>query len=198
MNEIRLLCGSVALACVIVACGSAVPSIPDPPSDTKRGVDNADPTQGGGTPSTDAGPSASARDASPSAPKPADAGAADTTNTNPNTTAQDAGSTETEAGLKVTWRQGCWYLEQGHRYQAMQFQLTTSSPVPLEATLMFTTNCDQTQGTDNLNDTGGTMGSGSYTFWFIHHPDEMNTSAVWSFGNLKSACIDYSKAPDCQ
>jgi hypothetical protein len=101
-------------------------------------------------------------------------------------------------GLKVTWQQACWYVDpQGNRYQAMAFQLTSPTPVPLEGTLLFTTNCDESQGTDNLNDTGGTTPSGNWEFWFIHHPNETNTSAIWSLGDETSGCVDYANAPDC-
>jgi hypothetical protein len=85
----------------------------------------------------------------------------------------------------------------GHKYQAMQFTLVTPKPIPLEGTLYFDTTCNPSMGTDNLNDTGGTTGSGSWLFWFIHHPDETSTSAIWSLGGISSGCIDYSTAPDC-
>ncbi len=124
----------------------------------------------------------------------------------PDVTTQDTGTrdvivpdafTQDSGNLSVTWQGGCWYSDQGHKYQAMRFTLQTSAPIPLEGTLFFTTTCDPSQGTDNLNDTGSTINSGSWTFWFIHHPDEFNTSATWSLGNLSSGCIDYSTAPDC-
>ncbi len=41
------------------------------------------------------------------------------------------------------------------------------------------------------------MSPGSWIFWFIHHPDEQNTSAIWWLGDHYSGCIDYSVAPDC-
>lgn len=103
-------------------------------------------------------------------------------------------------GIDVTWSAGCWYKDSGHAYQAMSFQLTTQTPVPLEGTLYFTTNCDPSGGTDNLNDTGATTPSGNWTFWFIHHHDNKMTSAIWSMGALgdhPSPCIDYTSLPDC-
>jgi hypothetical protein len=103
-------------------------------------------------------------------------------------------------GISVTWGTCCWYTDSGHRYQAMSFQLTAANPEPLEGTLYFTTNCDPSNGTDNLNDNGNTIPSGGWTFWFIHHPDNLTTSAIWSMGSLgdhPSVCIDYSSAPDC-
>jgi hypothetical protein len=63
--------------------------------------------------------------------------------------------------------------------------------------LFYDTTCDASSGTDNLNDTGGTIPSGTWTFWFIHHPGLTDSSAIWSIGSIKSPCIDYSTAPDC-
>jgi hypothetical protein len=102
-----------------------------------------------------------------------------------------------DAAVSVTWDGGCWYSEGGHRYQAIQFTLSAPTPVPLEGTLVFTTNCDPSQGTDNANDNGQTTPSGSWIFWFIHHPDELCTSATWWLAGHCSGCIDYSVAPDC-
>jgi hypothetical protein len=129
-------------------------------------------------------------------------------------TARDAGTTSTddasspvvdagtgsfqEAGsLSVKWGPGCWYSDSGNKYQAMSFDLTSDAPVPLEATLFYNDTCDPSDGTDNLNDTGGTLKSGSFTFWFIHHPNQKPTSAIWSFDNLATGCIDYTSLPDC-
>jgi hypothetical protein len=115
------------------------------------------------------------------------------------TTPHDSGTGvfDEAGGVSVNWGPGCWYKDSGHKYQAMSFQLTTDTKIPLEATLYYNTTCNPDDGTDNLNDTGGTIGSGGYTFWFIHHPDEIQTSAIWSFNDLTSGCIDYSALPDC-
>jgi hypothetical protein len=112
----------------------------------------------------------------------------------------DAGMPEAlegEGGLMVTWTEGCWYETGGMQYQAMQFTVESKTPLPLEGTLFYNATCDPSDGTDNLNDTGGTTPSGSWLFWFIHHPGEKNTSAIWSYGGIKSACINYNVAPDC-
>jgi hypothetical protein len=108
----------------------------------------------------------------------------------------------TDGGIKftVTWGGGCWVSDgngDGEYDQAMPFTLTTAQPIPLEATLFYDTDCNPNAGTDNLNDTGGTVGSGGALFWFIHHPDEKQTSAIWSFGDVTSGCVDYSNAPAC-
>jgi hypothetical protein len=110
----------------------------------------------------------------------------------------------TPAGVTVTWHPPCWELymlpgdTQMRRYQAMAFDLQTSAPIPLNGTLYYNDNCDPRDGTDNLNDTGGTTGSGSWLFFFIHHPDQRPTSAVWWLGHSSSGCVDYTNAPDCQ
>jgi len=112
----------------------------------------------------------------------------------------DAGVPETlegEGGLMVTWTEGCWYETGGMKYQAMSFTVESSTPLPLEGTLYYNATCDPSDGTDNLNDTGGTTPSGSWIFWFIHHPGLTNSSAIWSYGGIKSACINYNVAPDC-
>jgi hypothetical protein len=112
----------------------------------------------------------------------------------------DAGTPETlegEGGLMVTWTEGCWYETGGMKYQAMSFTVESSTPLPLEGTLFYNATCDPSDGTDNLNDTGGTTPSGSWIFWFIHHPGLTNSSAIWSYGGIKSACINYNVAPDC-
>jgi hypothetical protein len=41
------------------------------------------------------------------------------------------------------------------------------------------------------------LGGFGWTFWFIHFPDHLNSSAIWTVGTEKSACIDYSTAPPC-
>lgn len=107
------------------------------------------------------------------------------------------GTADGGATFTVTWGGACWELQQGMYYQAMPFQLTTSKPIPLEATLFYNTTCNPADGTDNLNDTGGTVGSGGELFWFIHHPDEKSTSAIWSFGDVTSGCVSYLNAPQC-
>ncbi|MGH7326888.1 MAG: hypothetical protein ACREJX_00930, partial [Polyangiaceae bacterium] len=106
---------------------------------------------------------------------------------------RDSGSSPRDGGsgstgdasddFSVDWIQGCWEKDSGKKYQAMNFKLTSSHPMPLEGTLFYNETCDPSDGTDNLNDTGGTTPPGTWLFWFIHHPDEQSTSAVWWFGD---------------
>jgi hypothetical protein len=112
----------------------------------------------------------------------------------------------TPSGVTVTWQSPCWYpcgsndrtCQPGQLFQAMPFSLQTPSPIPLEATLYYNRTCDPSDGTDNLNDTGGTVGSGGWLYWFIHHPNQVPSSAVWWLGHSSSGCVDYTNAPHCQ
>jgi hypothetical protein len=116
-------------------------------------------------------------------------------------------SDSTPAGVQVTWGTPCWWVcpgtqyqcQPGQKFQAIPFQITTSAPIPLEGTLYLGAVCDPAAGlADNLNDTGGTVGSGNWLYWFIHHPDQSPSSAVWWLGHSSSGCVDYSQAADCQ
>ncbi len=119
-------------------------------------------------------------------------------------------------GPSVTWQGACWQDAsifgdgtQGN-LQSITFSIVTPTPVALEGTLFYTSNCDPSQGQDNLNDTGGTIGSGGWTFSFIHHPSEIPSSALWWIGPVTpdgkcpagapcSGCVNYTKTtPKCQ
>jgi hypothetical protein len=119
-------------------------------------------------------------------------------------------------GPSVTWYGACWQNasifgdgETGND-QGITFTLVTSTPVALQGTLFYTSNCDPSQGQDNLNDLGTTMGGGTWTFSFIHHPNLVPSSALWWIGPLTadgqcpagapcSGCVTYTKATkQCQ
>ena len=199
MAQRSILAWTLALGAATSECGGASGRhLADP--DTDAGEGSSGTTEDAMSPPHDS--------ASDTGKPGADGGGADRTDGTmipdtslPDTFApKDTGTPETlsgEAGLMVTWTSGCWYTYMGKKYQAMEFDLVTPKPIPLEGTLFFDTTCDPSTGTDNLNDTGGTTPSGSWLFWFIHHPDEMSTSAIWSLGGIRSACIDYSTAPAC-
>ena len=125
-------------------------------------------------------------------------------------------SVTSTAGISVTWHAACWENasvfgdgEQGN-LQSINFSIVTPAPVALEGTLFYTPNCDPSQGQDNLNDTGGTIGSGGWIFSFIHHPNEIPSSALYRIGAVTpdgkcpagapcSGCVNYTKAtPKCQ
>jgi len=106
------------------------------------------------------------------------------------------------AGLTVTWGAACWEKVGKEVYQAIEFSDSIPSPpgqLPIEATLYFgSTTCDGEYGADNLNDTQGTIGSGGWIWWFIHHPNDFDSSAIWTLGNQSSGCVSYHKAPLCE
>jgi hypothetical protein len=106
------------------------------------------------------------------------------------------------AGLEVTWQGACWLKNYPKSVcngacQGMAFSLSTPTPLPLEATLYLNTEKCNPASQDNLNDYGTPTGSGGWVFWFIHHPNHKNTSAIWTIGNQSSGCVNYAKAPDC-
>jgi hypothetical protein len=119
-------------------------------------------------------------------------------------------------GISVAWHAACWENasvfgdgEQGN-LQSIAFSIVTPTPAVLEGTLFFASNCDPSQGQDNLNDTGGTIGSGGWIFSFIHHPNEIPSSALYWIGPITadgkcpagapcSGCVNYTKTtPKCQ
>jgi hypothetical protein len=110
------------------------------------------------------------------------------------------------AGLQVTWQGACWLKHYPKALcngacQGMAFSVTIPTPpseLPLEATLYSgSTTCNPARQ-DNLNDIGTLTGSGGWIFWFIHHPNKGDTSAIWTIGNQSSGCVSYAEAPDCQ
>ncbi|HZU28900.1 MAG TPA: PA14 domain-containing protein [Bryobacteraceae bacterium] len=109
--------------------------------------------------------------------------------------------------LSVTWYGACWehatiYGVTGN-FQAIDFSLTTSTPVPLQGTLFFAANCSATNGQDNMNDYGTTISGGHMLQGFSHHPDVIPSSAEYWFGPLTqdgkcpagapcSGCVNYT------
>jgi|HubBroStandDraft_6_1064221.scaffolds.fasta_scaffold310502_1 hypothetical protein len=106
------------------------------------------------------------------------------------------------AGLEVTWQGACWLKNYPKSVcngacQGMAFSVNTPTPLPLEATLYLNTEKCNPASQDNLNDYGTPTGSGGWVFWFLHHPNHKNTSAIWTIGNQSSGCVNYAKAPAC-
>ena len=108
-------------------------------------------------------------------------------------------------GLQVTWQGPCWIKNFPKSVcngacQGMSFNVNIPTPpaeLPLEATLYLgTTKCSPAEQ-DNMNDLGTLTGSGGWVFWFDHHPNRKNTSAIWSIGNQSSGCVSYAAAPEC-
>ncbi|HTS38303.1 MAG TPA: hypothetical protein VMH04_21695 [Candidatus Solibacter sp.] len=94
----------------------------------------------------------------------------------------------------VTFK-GCWYKQNGHRYQAVDVTVKSSGTYAFDAVLYSGTTCstwaDEFGFGQNLN-----LG-GSYTFWFTDFADQTDMSALWHVGSNVSQCVSYATAPDC-
>jgi hypothetical protein len=105
-------------------------------------------------------------------------------------------------GMQVTWQGACWFTcRKGEKCQGMAFDVNIPTPpgaLPLEATLYLGSETCNPSSQDNLNDLGTLTGSGGWIFWFTHHPNQGDSSAIWTFGNQSSGCVSYAKAPACQ
>jgi hypothetical protein len=110
-------------------------------------------------------------------------------------------------GVSVTWYGACWvnttiYGVQGN-FQAIDFSLVTPAPVTVQGTLFFTSNCDPSGGTDNMNDFGTLTGTTHMIQGFTHHPNQIPSSAIYWAGPLTangmcppgspcSGCVNYT------
>jgi len=111
----------------------------------------------------------------------------------------------------VTWYGACWQKATIYGYtgnfQAIDFALTTASPVAVQGSLFLAANC---QGTyDNMNDNNALTGSTHAVQGFTHYPDLIPSSAVYWIGGRTadgmcppgapcSGCVNYTAAtPDC-
>ena len=116
--------------------------------------------------------------------------------------------------VSVTWGGACWATLTINgftgNFQAVDFTLTTPSPVVFNGSLFFTPSCAPVGGVDNLNDTGALTGSGSMIQGFIHYPNVIPSSAIYWIGgattdgttcpsgSLCSGCLTYNQAtPNC-
>ncbi|MGA2590852.1 MAG: hypothetical protein ABSH32_13115 [Bryobacteraceae bacterium] len=110
------------------------------------------------------------------------------------------------AGLQVTWQGACWIKGFPKSVcngacQGMAFNLNVPTPpsaLPLEATLYLNSTTCNPSSQDNLNDIGTLTGSGGWIFWFDHHPNRKNSSAIWTYGNQSSGCVSYASAKVCR
>jgi hypothetical protein len=117
-----------------------------------------------------------------------------------------ANPTPLPKGLEVNWQGACWLKNYPKSVcngacQGMAFSVNVPNPpsaLPLEATLYLNSQTCNPASQDNLNDYGTPTGSGGWLFWFIHHPNLTNSSAIWTIGNQSSGCVSYAKAPACQ
>jgi hypothetical protein len=116
-------------------------------------------------------------------------------------------SVSSSGAATATWYAACWqtgtiYGATGN-FQAIDFALSTSTPVTVQGSLFFAPNCDASQGIDNMNDFGAVTGSGHWVQGFTHHPDTIPSSAVYWIGPLTangmcapgapcSGCVNYT------
>jgi hypothetical protein len=88
--------------------------------------------------------------------------------------------------VSATWYSACWenatIFGYSGNYQAVDFALITSNPVTVQGTLFFTSNCDASQGMDNMNDNGTLTGTTHMIQGFTHHPDQIPSSAIYWVG----------------
>ena len=86
----------------------------------------------------------------------------------------------------------------GHKYQAVEFGMNQAATVDFNGSLYYGPTCNPSQQADEFGyGTPLNLGGFGYIFWFSDFPDQLNTSAIWTVGNQKSQCVDYTKAPDC-
>jgi len=96
-------------------------------------------------------------------------------------------TTPAAPSISVTWYGACWY--QGTiggvtgSFQAVDFAMVTSTPVPVQGTLFFGATCDSSLGTDNLNDFNTLTGSTHMIQGFSHFPNQLPVSAVFWMGS---------------
>jgi hypothetical protein len=92
---------------------------------------------------------------------------------------------------------GFLYNDGGNLDQAISFTVAQAGSYPFDAYIYYGATCDPTQYTDRFGfGTPLNFGAGmGYSFWFIHRPNNRNTSAVWFVGNQSSGCISYANAP---
>lgn len=91
---------------------------------------------------------------------------------------------------------GCIYRENGVAFQAVKFK--ASGTLSFDGKLYWGPSCSQSQLTDQIGFGAPQPFSGyTYSYWFIHYGNKLNTSGIWTVGGQPSQCIDYSVAPDC-
>jgi hypothetical protein len=98
---------------------------------------------------------------------------------------------------EATFR-GCWYKQNGNRYQGVDFSLANPGTYSFNANLYNGTACNPNQQADEFGfGTDLSFGSFDYTFWFSAFADQTDMSAIWQVGTDQSKCVNYETAPDC-
>ena len=94
--------------------------------------------------------------------------------------------------------QGCWYQQNGDKYQGILISVENPGTYPFNATLYHGATCDPNNFADEFGfGTELNFGGFDYIFWFSDFHDQTDTSAIWQVGSNKSACVNYTVAPDC-
>jgi hypothetical protein len=110
-------------------------------------------------------------------------------------TSQNASLTPTDPRAKF---RGCWYKNNGHRYQGVYIKVVNPGTYPFDADLYRGATCNPAQQIDEFGfGTRLHFGGFGYIFWFTDFADQSNTSAFWHVGRDKSKCVSYAVAPDC-
>jgi hypothetical protein len=112
------------------------------------------------------------------------------------------------AGASVTWYGACWQPATlfgiTGNFQAIDFSLVTSTPIPVQGTLFYAPNCDPNNGQDNMNDFNTPTGTTHMIQGFSHHPDVIPSSAYYWVGSRTadgkcapgapcSGCVNYTQ-----
>jgi hypothetical protein len=93
---------------------------------------------------------------------------------------------------------GCWYRQNGHRYQGVYIKVANPGTYPFDADLFRGATCDPAKKADEFGfGTRLHFGGFGYIFWFTDFADQIHMSAFWHVGKDKSKCVSYAIAPDC-
>jgi len=93
---------------------------------------------------------------------------------------------------------GCWYKQNGHRYQAVDVSVGNPGTYAFNAVLYYGATCDPSKFADQFG--FGQLipfGDFGYTFWFSDFKDQTDMSALWYVGDENSQCVNYAVAPGC-
>ncbi len=94
--------------------------------------------------------------------------------------------------------QGCWYQQNGHRYQGVAISVANPGTYPFDADLYSGATCDPNNWRDEFGfGTPLNFGGFGWIFWFTDWADQSDMSAFWYVGSDKSQCVSYAVAPDC-
>jgi hypothetical protein len=94
--------------------------------------------------------------------------------------------------------QGCWYQQDGNRYQGVTISVANPGTYPFNAVLYYGATCDPNNWADEFGfGTPLSFGGFDWIFWFTDFANQSDMSAFWYVGNDKSKCVSYAVAPDC-